>query len=491
MLVAGPVSAQVWRLESTVGSNLTWTSNSLIGIDAAKPDLLLEVTPRIAIRGEGPRLRLAGSAELSSINYLQGTRSSRLLPSVDVTGRYEVIDNYFFLESGIRVTQEFENAFGAKSLTGGSGKTRDTTQLRITPRIESTIVPGLHYSIRSDNVRNWEARGGLAIDAPSGSGYLGRHSFSIKRDPQALGWHVEAERTDTRYFDSLQPTLVLDVARAGVDYAISSELSTGVHAGVERNSFFRVDPQRSIYGFALDWHPSERTRLSAFEEQRYFGSGWRLDFQHRSPFLAWTALLSRGTESAPQGQLELPATDNVAALLDALFTTRFPDPIERARKVQEFMAQQGLPASTSRPTNLLSQRLSLATAARTSLALIGTRSAAVFGVFYSRVVDAPEAGDLATGRIINNNIQRGVDLTVTHRITATASASLAFDLSRVQAVASVASDRTTQAGARAAVRIQLARATATTFGASARKLVSNVATSGKQVSVFAGFEHGF
>ena len=147
---------------------------------------------------------------------------------------------------------------------------------------------------------------------------------------------------------------------------------------------------------------------------------------------------------------------------------------------------RALPASTTRPTNLFSQRLSLASTARGTVAFTGARSSALLGLFYVRVVDAPEAGDLATGRIINNNIQRGADLTLTHRLTPTTSASMTFDLSRIQAVASVGNDRTTEAGARASVRVQLARATFTTFGGSARKLVSNVTPSGKQVSVFVG-----
>ena len=490
-LFAGAAQSQVWRVESSVGSNLTWTSNSLLGVDLAQPDVIVELSPRIAIRGEGARLRVSGSAELTSVNYVKATRASRLLPTADITGRYEAIDNFMFIEGGLRVSQEIENAFGAKSLAGGSGETRNTTQLRLAPRIESAISPGLRYSLRSENLRTWEARAALAVDTPSGSGYFGRHSVSMTRDPAPLGWHVEAERSDTRYYDSLQPTLVLDVARAGVDYAVNGDLSAGVHAGVERNSFFRVDRQRSIFGLSLNWRPSERTRLAAFQEQRYFGPGWRLDFEHRSPYVAWTMLFSRGTESAPQGQLELPASANVAALLDALFTTRFPNPVERARQVQEFMAQQGLPASTTRPTNLFSQRLSLASTARGTVAFTGARSSALLGLFYVRVVDAPEAGDLATGRIINNNIQRGADLTLTHRLTPTTSASMTFDLSRIQAVASVGNDRTTEAGARASVRVQLARATFTTFGGSARKLVSNVTPSGKQVSVFVGLDHGF
>jgi uncharacterized protein (PEP-CTERM system associated) len=491
MLSAAPAQAQLWRLERSVGSNVTWTSNALLGIAAAEPDVVLEVSPRLAIRGEGSRLRVGGSVELTAVHYANSTRPGRLLPAADLTGRLEAVDNFLFLEAGVRVLQEVENPFGSRATDGASGLARNTREFRFAPSIESTIRDGLRYQLRSENLRTSETRAALSVDAPSGSGYFGRHSASIVQDPRPFGWYIEAERTDTQYDESIQTNLVLDTARAGVDYALLPELRFGVHGGVERNSFFRIDPQRSIYGLSLNWRPSERTRLALFEEKRYFGPGWRVEFDHRSPFLAWTFFLSRGTETAPQGIAELPATDNVAGLLDALFATRFPDPAERARKVREFMAQQALPDATSRSTSLFSQRLSLSTTARGTVALVGARGSAVFGFFSSRFVDAPEAGELATGRTINNNTQRGIDLTLTRRLSPTISATAAFDLSRIQAIATVTGDRTTQAGARVSLRKQLAARTSASVGASARKLSSNVTPSGKQVSVFAGFEHGF
>jgi uncharacterized protein (PEP-CTERM system associated) len=493
-LTATSVFAQQMRIDTSIDSKLTWTDNALFGVAAPKSDFVLNLQPRLAISGEGPRMRVAGTVEMAALTYLGGTRPSRLLPNADLTARVEPIGDLLFLEGQVRSSQEIENAFGARSESRGTATTHALRELRLSPYVNTVSGSGLHFGFRSDNVRTNESRKGgfeFELDAPSASGYFGQHSLFIAQDPRPVGWRVEAERSDTRYSDSLQPKVVLDVARLGVDYALEADLKIGVRGGYERNSFFAADALRPIYGVEVTWRPTPRTKLAAFEERRYFGPAWRLEFDHRMPFLAWSLLASRGTESATQGLLQLPASGNVAGLLDALFTTRFPDPIERAQKVREYMAQQGLPDSTQGATRLFSQRLSLATRGNGSVALIGMRSSLLVSGFYRRTTDAPEAGDLATGRSVNNNLQRGFDVILSHRVTPVVSFTVACDFSRSQALASVGTERTTQAGGRIGATVQLAPKTSLSLGGSAIKLVSNTLVSGHQISVYAGLNHSF
>jgi uncharacterized protein (PEP-CTERM system associated) len=493
-LTVTSVFAQQVRIDSSIDSRLTWTDNALIGVAAPKSDFVLNLQPRLAISGEGPRMRFAGTVEVAALNYLGGTRPSRLLPTADLTARVEPVDDLLFMEGQVRSSQEIENAFGTRSESRGTATTHAVRELRLSPYVNTVSGSGLRFGLRSDNVRTNESRKGgfeFELDAPSASGYFGQHSLSIAQDPRPVGWRVEAERSDTRYSDSLQPKVVLDVARLSVDYALDADLKVGVRGGYERNSFFATDSLRPIYGVELTWRPTPRTKLAAFEEERYFGSAWRLEFDHRMPFLAWSLLASRGTESATQGLLQLPASGNVAGLLDELFTTRFTDPIERAQKVREYMAQQGLPDSTQNATRLFSQRLSLATRSNGSVALIGVRSSLVVSGFYRRTTDAPEAGDLATGRSVNNNVQRGFDVILSHRVTPVISLTVACDFSRAQALASVGTERTTQAGGRVGATVQLAPKSSLSVGGTATKLVSNTLVSGRQISIYAGLNHSF
>ncbi len=494
MVMAAASSAQQMRIDASIGSKLTYTDNALYGVAEPKSDFILEVLPRVVISGEGSRVRLAGTAELAALTYAGGTRPSRLLPLGDLIALVKPVDNFLFVESELRSTQEIENAFGARSAGRTDATTHSVRELRISPYVESATGGGLRYGVRSDNLRVQEARRGgfeTQVDAPSSSGYFGHHSLHVSQDPRPFGWRIEAERNDTRYSDSTQPSVVQDTARAIVDYALAYDLDVGVRAGYERNSFFSTDRFRPIYGLEVKWRPSARTNLTAFEEKRYFGQARQFSFDHRMRVLAWSMLFSRGTETATQGLFQLPATGNVAALLDGLFAARYPDPAERARQVQLFIAQQGLPESTQQPTNLLSQRLSLVTAGNASVALNGARNSLVLSGYYRRTVDAPDAGGLATGRAFNNNVQRGAELALSHRLTPVVNVTIAGTFSRIQALASVGSERTTEAGARANLTFRLSPKTSLAVGGSANKVVSNTLVSGHQISIFAGLDHAF
>ena len=494
LLIGSGALAQQVRVDASLGSRLTYTDNALYGIAAPKSDFIIDLAPRLAVSGEGPRLRLSGSAELAALTYASGTRPSRLLPLADLTARVEPVDDFLFIEAQFRSTQEIENAFGARSESRSTATTHAVREYRLSPYIESASGSGLRYGVRSDNVRTNESRSGgfeFELDAPTASGYFGHHAAYVSQDPRPLGWRVEAERDDTRYSDSLQPSVTQDAVRVSVDYALANDIELGLRGGYERNSFFATDSVRPIYGFEVNWRPSNRTRLTAFEERRYFGQARRISFDHRMHSLAWSLLVTRGTQSATQGLFQLPATGNVAALLDALFTARFPDPAERARQVRLFMAQQSLPESTQQPTRLLSQRLSLVNSGNASIALIGVRNSLVLSGFFTRSVDAPEAGDLATGRAVNNNLQRGADLVFSHRLTPVVNLSVAANFSRIQALASVGAARTTEAGGRATVTFQLAPKTSLGLGGRASKIVSNTLVSSRQVSIFAGLDHAF
>ena len=362
--LATGTSAQQVRVDASVGSKLTYTDNSLYGLAAPKSDFILDFSPRLSISAVGPRLKLGGTAELAALTYANGTRASRLLPLTALTARIEPVDDFLFLEAEVRSSQEIENAFGVRPEGRSTASTHAVRELRLSPYIESVTGAGLHYGIRSDNLRTNESRKGALEsqdDGVSASGYFGHHTVHISQDPRPVGWQIEADRNETRYSDSLQPSIVQSTARFGINYALIENINLGVRAGYESNSFFTTNSVRPIYGIELSWRPSTRTNFSAFEERRYFGEGRRISFDHRMRTVALSTLITRGIQTSTEGLFQLPASGNVAALIDNLLVSRFPDPVERARQVRIFMDQQGLPDSTKQSTRLLSQRLSLVT----------------------------------------------------------------------------------------------------------------------------------
>ena len=93
----------------------------------------------------------------------------------------------------------------------------------------------------------------------------------------------------------------------------------------------------------------------------------------------------------------------------------------------------------------------------------------VLSGYYTRTVDAPEAGALATSRSINNNVQRGAELVLTHRLTPVMSATVGVNFNRIQALASAGSERTTEAGGRAGLSVKVSPKTSIALGGSAAR----------------------
>lgn len=500
LLAAGASSsalAQSWTIEPGISSLLTWTSNSRFGTDTeARSDTIFDLRPRLSVRAEGGRLRLAGAVALNGIAYADRSLPSRVLPAGDLSARLEAVERWLFLEASARAIQTSTNAFGVRPEGTSTSNTLTTAVGRFSPYIEGPISPLTRYRIRSDSTWTRDSSVYSGAADSGASGYFGRYAAFIEHDPKPLGWRFEAERSETRYRNEAITPLIGDVARLVVDYALTEELGAGLRTGYERNNFVSVDKKNYvIYGGQGRWQPSARTLLTAVGERRFYGASWRLRFDHRAPQLSFSFGLVRAVESAPQSLFELPATGNVAALIDAMFTTRYPDPAERAKVVQQFIIDQGLPATTLVPTNLRSRRLSLVTASSASIGFIGARNSVVISGFNSRTENLSDVALLATGSAAINNVQYGGALTVSHRFERNLSLSGTLDWSRIRGLTVVAPAltpaMTTQSGARVALSVRASPKTSATFGVRYRKIQSTVAIPGREGSVFAGLDHRF
>jgi uncharacterized protein (PEP-CTERM system associated) len=482
--------AQRWTIEPSLSSQLTWTSNAVLGSGPSQDDTVLGLRPRLLVRAEGDRLRLSGAVALNSFTYLSGSQSSRVFPEGELTARLEAVQRWLYLEGSVRAAQTSPDAFGAFSESVSTANKVTTGQVRLSPTIESSIGSQMRYRIRSDNSWTRQRSGdSAAVVVSDPDGYFGRHAAFIEHDPRPFGWRFEAERSDTRYRDGVTPALVNEVERVMVDYALTPELSLGLRGGYERSNFFLNNDRDVISGVQARWLPSPRTQLAAFAERRIFGSGWSANFDHRTSQLAITFSLARGIQSAPQSLVELPATGNVEALLLELFKARYPDPTERARFVRQFIVDQGLPASTLSPTRISSKRLSLVTSRNASVGLVGVRNSLVLSAFSVLTEDLPDASALANGLDGVNNLQYGGGLTWSHRLTQVVNVSTAAFFSRIRSLDG--SETTSQRGIRFQASLQLAPKTSAVFGSSYSKVNSTVVTAGHESQVFAGFDHRF
>jgi uncharacterized protein (PEP-CTERM system associated) len=492
LLAPSAAVAQKWSADAGLSSQLEWTSNAAFGEIGGRSDTVIDIRPHIKLVGEGAQLKFSGSAALNAITYANRTQPSRLEPEADLGASLEAVRKFLFIDAALRSFQTSANPFGARAEAGATSENSVTTaQARLTPRIEGMTSERIRYRLRSDN--SWTYVGGAtaALAGSNSSGYFGQHAVSFEQDPLPLGWRIEAQRSETRYRDATLDPLVLDLARATLSYALGQDLSAGVHVGRERTSLDARNGNGTIYGVEAKWQPSPRNMLSVFEERRFFGSSWNLLFDHRTPGFAWNLVAARTLESAPQSVFNLPATDNVAALLDAMFTTRFPDPVERARIVQDLIARQGLPTSALQPISLQTQRLSVVNLNAATIALIGVRNTLALSGFQTRTKDAPDTNPLLNGGSLTNNNQYGASIALTHRLTPSTALTAAADWSRIRALAGLGDQQSTQRTAR--LRLNVAASPKTNVFAGTRYGVidSNTVVSGHEGAAFVGLDHQF
>jgi uncharacterized protein (PEP-CTERM system associated) len=491
VMLASAAWAQKAEVEPWVTARITASDNAGLGFATSGRDLITDVTGGLRVRTEGARTSLVGSAALRSFVYANNTQGNDIIPIVDLTGRWSAVERFFFVEAAARTTQTFIDPF-APGLTDTSTDNNATiTQYRLSPYIESQPGANLHFRARSDNTRTKDYGDESAAFDAVDSSYFGFHTISLERDPVPLGWRLEAERSKTQYQGEFLP-LVTDIARALVNVEVIDTLRMGLRVGVERDNFLSDPGWHSIYGGQLSWRPSERTVLDFDAEKRFFGNGVHLTFTHRMPWLSWDLRASRDLSTAASALFQLGPTDNVAALLDSLLTTRTPDPAQRASQVQDIISRQGLPASTTTVIPILAPRLSVVENITLGTTYLGVRNTLALTLGATRTRDALEEGPLATDSSLTNNLQKFVTLAYTLRMTPTTTAGLTVSYSRIDSLDTATTTGTTKDGSvRAHLAIQLTPKATALFGAQQRKLVSTVSLSGHETLAFAAIDQRF
>jgi uncharacterized protein (PEP-CTERM system associated) len=114
---------------------------------------------------------------------------------------------------------------------------------------------------------------------------------------------------------------------------------------------------------------------------------------------------------------QIPATNSVSGLLNAILVRRFPDPVERADAVADLVTRQGLPQSLPAGAYIYSQSANILTGGNANWALVGVRNTLSFNLFYLKTELLPDARVPPSFLVINNSIQQGGGVTLSHAVT--------------------------------------------------------------------------
>jgi uncharacterized protein (PEP-CTERM system associated) len=492
-LAPAPALAENWRLTPYVNVLETLTNNvNLAPSGQEKTDLVTQVTPGLRIQGNGARVQLNGSVQVSGLLYAStGSENNQIWPQANLLGRVEALEKLFYVEGAVNVSQQFYTPFGPQpgALATATDNRYTTSSYRISPYFQGVARGNVSYLVRNDNV--WTNLSGAPID--SNNAYYNNWIVRVADLVDPWGWAVDADRTDVRFNE--QGSQLTQLARLRLLYQFDPQVQAFVSGGYEDNQYPLTSYSGAIYGGGVTWRPTERTNVDARWEERFFGSSYGFTANHRRPLSAFGIEITRGITSYPQLLATLPGGGNVDQLLNAAFTTRYPDPVQRQQAVDQFIAQRGLPSTLAGPVNFYTQQITLQDRQAVNFGLIGARNSLFFNVFNLKSQVIAGSGDLLPPPfgLANNNTQRGVSATYSHSLTGLTSLNAFASGTRTTALEPFTT-RTTQYLFRATVSTQLSPKTTGLVGLRYQIYETNsdpVFSDYTEAAAFAGLNHTF
>jgi len=448
LLAALPAHAD-WRVTPTLRVAETWTDNvNLTEDELAHSDLITQISPGFKLSNQTRRLTVNASAQLHTFAYLHDSDKrnrdgsfgddnggvSSVRRSYRANLRGELAQDLLYVDATASRGQQNISAFGPR-ITNDQYSNANRTDIDTW-----SISPYLAHSFGStaNGVLRY-TRDSVESDDPVGFVRTEGESFSAMLNSgtafRTVGWglsYYKQDLTGARYGDSSTENV-----NASLQYILSHRLALTANAGYDRYEFEGLGggDEGASWSAGFIWTPSLRTKLQASAGRHYYGNTGSLLAEHRSRHTTWNITYA-DTITTSRQQFLLPSTVDTAGLLDRMFATSYPDPVERARVVAAYIQATGLPPALADSINYLSNRFMRQKLLRASVAYRKGRSTAVLSAHASRrnglsdqQSDSPLLGS-QSGSVNDRVNQHGMEATYTYRINPRSNLVAAFDLDR-------------------------------------------------------------
>ena len=513
-IAAAPAVAENWRFSASAGATETYTSNANYSSQSqATGDFATSLTASLGVNGEGARVSLNGNIGVTGTWYGKETQNNSIAPNVNLAGHLEAIEKFAFIDASANVSQTFASPFGPQpaNLVNATANRYTQQSYTLSPYIKGVLgSTNISYQVRDDNY--WSVAssyGNASTGVPTT--YTNNFVASMRSGTNPVGWTLEYHRiyydsglevaNDVGALNNVNPAqYTVQIARAIVSHQVDPQVALSARIGYEDVDFPVTGSRGPVYGGGIQWDPTARTHVGGFWEQRFFGSSFSWQITHRLPNAAISANFTRGLNTPTQRALSIPAGASVAQYLDAAFTTRIPDPAERAQAVADFLARTGLPPTLVSPVNFYGYSIVLQNAQNVSLVLTGVRNSVTFTVFNL-------ASDAISGKgnelppalqFGQNNTQTGVGVGYSHQLgrqtTVSANASYSRTVTNQTSLSDVRSENwnagltlTSQLGPKTTVFASAAYSLFTPTGGSVVANANNTST----VNASIGITHRF
>jgi uncharacterized protein (PEP-CTERM system associated) len=412
----------------------TYTDNvALLPGNQKKSDFITELGPGFRVTDKTAHTDLDVDYSLNNLFYARDRDRNTLNHQLRADGKFEFVDNLFFLDSRAQISQRAVSVFGPIGADSSTSNNNETFRsFSLSPYLRKKLG---NQAIAEGRYTYSQVNSNASTSAVSDS-KGNRVSLSLESGPayNEFGWGINLvdDRIDYENFDDTK----FQSANATGRYRINKGLFLIGAVGYDKNDYFTTGdkPEGASYSLGVDWRPTSRTSFTASAGRRYFGSTYNLAFLHRTRRTAWDISYSQDIQTSRSQFIVDPRETDRTQVEDSL-RTRNPglSDDEIRRQADEIIAINRAGANLQTNIVFVEKKLrglitlSLAKSEILLNAFDTTRDSETtqsFSIFNN-------AGDFSLSRVIK---QSGIGARWKYRLTARNEASIGLDLSRFRFV---------------------------------------------------------
>jgi uncharacterized protein (PEP-CTERM system associated) len=393
-----------------------------------RSELITSIQPRLAMARRGAMLDLDLQAGVNLLSFANGTQRSGLLPDVRASARATLVEHLLHVEGFARVRQSEADPFGAREEGMAAANRRTEGLYQVSPSLEHDFSSRASLTARHTALLMTHAAGADAR-------YVSQCSaLQLEHRPAPVGAALELSREEAETQGFALSRFTLASARLRASLQLHDELVLDAFAGRERSQLLLSDRTDPLRGVSLRWTPGPRTEASATFEHRFFGQGGALAVRHRMPFLSLEFAASRQPVVSSVSLGVAQRRQDLRGLLDAILTTRYPDPAVRSGVVTGVMASRGLDGELQGPVDVTAEYPQLQSDVHATGVLLGARNMASLTLYLQSRRRIMRLGDLPSAANADSR-QAGASFQFSRRLGPQLSAEAAVRWSRVSGLA--------------------------------------------------------
>ena len=427
----------------TLSVTQQFTDNRNLSANNPQAESITVFSPGVRMALRSSKVQGAVDYSLNGSYYARQTAANSFRNALASSLSAEIIDGHAFVNANATISRQSISAFGLQGERPSeiSANSVEQRSLTISPTLRGRLFGDVELSARLSSsllsTSNNQNNAGNASNLNSSTGKSTNQSagLSLSDNSRAVGWGLDLTRS-VADFDAGRKT-TQDALRASLTYLPIPDLRAFVNAGIERNDVLTTNQQaNTTWGGGINWQPTPRTQLGLTGDRRFFGNSYSLNFSHRFKRSVVAYTDSRSSTQNTAGAGAALTTYDIYFLQ---FASLEPDPALRDVLVRNFLRAAGLNPNERLSGGFVSNALSLQQSRNLSMSVQGVRSTAVLSVFRTRTqrLDAVSNAldDLSRVDVL---AQSGWSLSLSHRLTPTASAVVSASQQRTAGSGAVA-----------------------------------------------------